>query len=1163
MFSILFFHVFGCTHNMNVATPMLMLLQSNPKISDTQTTDEDISKNYQEYVMYLEQNPNADDYYDIKFFAAMSLVLSQKKEGSQDWSDLENIYDDLLKNKEKHNYGSLVIYYQNRMFLQRVNEELGGQFSEHHKDATVIERRELPSGNFVQKYAFSENIENWIESFKELQKIDFAKEISAGEERLKVSKARLQEGEENNVEAEVLKKLQDRVDYDHNLVENTKNVSEVMKLDFVNDLDILVRLHYGHQHFDTARAYINRVFDDYPESPSLENFIIFYIYSYIDEENYEAVRDQARNLIERFIPQQQREKSELYAEVYPYEKLAVNQLLVLKYQQAEKLVAENKLEEASQVFMEVAQEYQDYIDQYLHIGKDPDEVANAMKWKANSYESAGLSKLANQVYKEYVDLFPSRDDSRAILFRIADISKNSLDFDNALKYYNILYQQTIEKGIDYPDAMVGLRNIPKLYVGAGNYKEAAKAQEFLATKVDKDKFLETYFEAGDYWRKFNAFRGLEFYTVFAETYPTEIPEKVLLAHDLRIQIYEEIGNKEREIQNEWDVILEKYNQFKENGVELTPQMNRVGALATLRSLDRELEKITSIQYKKATRENEQENVSIFQEDVTNAVDEIASYCNTLKEFGVTESEIAYYYCMGQVLYEHSRKAREIPIPKDGFNEAVQSQYEVQYEILKEKLSVPIEEASIARLQEAQNIANEQEIWTELNSRVLETLHLLDPTSFYSAQESIHISVETPYFSKPEFVKPQNETTIEQSEQPKEEQKSGFFYRLMGRWGFQKTSVEPQNLSSLLSKFDLEDVSEKNMRKLIEDIQQLEQIDQNFEIQYNLGVAFLNMHEFSKASIHFQKAWNLDSSNIDTWYYLGVAFAESNNLEQALEVLSQGLIRYPQSRTLMGKKINVLYRLGKKDEALKEIKKALEDNGNNLEALYALGHIYMKEKRYDEALFILYTAKTKPGRYAPISTHISDILYLMGNEQVKVELLNAIEIDPTMVQARITLGHYYIDIHQYEKAKEMLEPVFERIPANIEVCNSLGTVYRHLNQPERAIEMYQKVVDKKMQDPVALINIAIVKAEHVHQYTEAISLIDEYLSTGSSEKNLAIRLKKAYQKAFEEQEVKRKEQEVREALLQKSRERQGSSEDTGDSGDSEDKEDVKNASDTGI
>ena len=54
-------------------------------------------------------------------------------------------------------------------------------------------------------------------------------------------------------------------------------------------------------------------------------------------------------LIDRFIPPKQRRKSELYAQLYDYEKQAVLTLADLKYKKAEKLVAEKKLDDANQL----------------------------------------------------------------------------------------------------------------------------------------------------------------------------------------------------------------------------------------------------------------------------------------------------------------------------------------------------------------------------------------------------------------------------------------------------------------------------------------------------------------------------------------------------------------------------------------------------------------------------------------------------------------------------------------------------------------------------------------------------------------------------------------------------------------------------------------------
>ena len=83
-----------------------------------------------------------------------------------------------------------------------------------------------------------------------------------------------------------------------------------------------------------------------------------------------------------------------------------------------------------------------------------------------------------------------------------------------------------------------------------------------------------------------------------------------------------------------------------------------------------------------------------------------------------------------------------------------------------------------------------------------------------------------------------------------------------------------------------------------------------------------------------------------------------DFERALEIYSDGLKVKPEFTLLAGGKINILRRMGQNDKALKEAKKSLEDNGNNLGALNAIGRIYMDEKRYDEALFIFLTAQTK-------------------------------------------------------------------------------------------------------------------------------------------------------------------------------------------------------------
>ena len=138
---------------------------------------------------------------------------------------LEKIYDDMMKSIDFHNYGHLVKYQQTRVYLNKVSDETNGVYHEKLPDAEVIEERELPSGNFVNKYALSENMIRFIRSLDNLYEVDFEYEYAQAQDRLKKSQAQFKEAEDSGAEVIVVKKLSDRVDYDQTLLNDTQNFS--------------------------------------------------------------------------------------------------------------------------------------------------------------------------------------------------------------------------------------------------------------------------------------------------------------------------------------------------------------------------------------------------------------------------------------------------------------------------------------------------------------------------------------------------------------------------------------------------------------------------------------------------------------------------------------------------------------------------------------------------------------------------------------------------------------------------------------------------------------------------------------------------------------------------------------------------------------------------
>jgi tetratricopeptide (TPR) repeat protein len=163
--------------------------------------------------------------------------------------------------------------------------------------------------------------------------------------------------------------------------------------------------------------------------------------------------------------------------------------------------------------------------------------------------------------------------------------------------------------------------------------------------------------------------------------------------------------------------------------------------------------------------------------------------------------------------------------------------------------------------------------------------------------------------------------------------------------------------------------------------------------------------------------------------------------------------------------------GKVEAALPEFQQAVELNKDSIDAQVALGNVYRKLKRYDDALDTFRAAK-KIDRYV-VKPHIASALTRVDTGQIEMaidELNHVIELDPKNLEAKILLGKVSMMPYRQEdgtvgvsklsleRAEMNLEISVQTAPDNLEARRLLAQDYEALGKKEQAVKAWTELRD---------------------------------------------------------------------------------------------------------
>jgi tetratricopeptide (TPR) repeat protein len=195
--------------------------------------------------------------------------------------------------------------------------------------------------------------------------------------------------------------------------------------------------------------------------------------------------------------------------------------------------------------------------------------------------------------------------------------------------------------------------------------------------------------------------------------------------------------------------------------------------------------------------------------------------------------------------------------------------------------------------------------------------------------------------------------------------------------------------------------------------------------YNLGVAFAEAGDASKAAGYYQRAIGLNPRYTSAIINLGNLFERRGNYSQAAALYQRAISLDPRDPDAWVNLGNLYLQLASTEQAKSAYEKAIALKPNDIEAITDLGAALQRSGDFPAA------------------------------EQA---YWRAIAVDPSQAPAYCDLGALYLQQGKAAAAREQLTRAIERNSSYAPAYFDLGVVYEQAGYRELAVEMYQKALD---------------------------------------------------------------------------------------------------------
>ncbi len=288
-------------------------------------------------------------------------------------------------------------------------------------------------------------------------------------------------------------------------------------------------------------------------------------------------------------------------------------------------------------------------------------------------------------------------------------------------------------------------------------------------------------------------------------------------------------------------------------------------------------------------------------------------------------------------------------------------------------------------------------------------------------------------------------------------------------------------------------------KVLDELAKDDQEDPSVKVM--MGRAQAGSHKYTEAIATLKSVTSSDPTNVEALFYLGTAYEEAGQADQAVKIFSDlldqsktGSQELKSNQTVFQQHLAAAYQdLGDYDKAI-AIYEDMTKADPSPATYFLLINAYRVDRQYDKAVTLGKQQFEKNPKDDNLALVYARSLADAGKTKEGAELLDRrLQGDPSNLDVYINLSQIYVQAKRFGEAEQVLRRAEQKNLDKDRVLFQLATVYERQKDFDRAESLFKEILKENPQDAPTLNYIGYMLADRGVRLNEALQYVQQAIA----------------------------------------------------------------------